>query len=72
MLLKVKNVFMIHGFEFRYILLDDKLPSRIKEPQHEENNLFTVGSRGSQCNKASFNLPGSSPAHLYIQSRSAL
>ena len=32
--LKFKKVFMVHGFEFRYILLDDKLPSCIKEPQH--------------------------------------
>ena len=69
MLLKVKNVFMIHGFEFRYILLDDKLPSRIKEPQHEENNLFTVGSRGSQLRKDSFELPGNHPCFDHFNKR---
>ena len=60
MLLKVKKVFMIHGFEFRYILLYDKLPSCIKDPHHEENDIVTVGSRVSQREK-SFVLPGSSP-----------
>ena len=52
---------MIHGFEFRYILLNEKSPSCIKEPQHEENNLVTVGSIGSRCDKASFDFPESSP-----------
>ena len=33
--LEFKKLFMIHGFEFRYILLDDKFLSCIKEPQHE-------------------------------------
>ena len=33
--LKVKNVLMIHGFKFRYILMENKFPSCIKEPQNE-------------------------------------
>ena len=45
--LKFNKVFMIHGFEFRYILLEEKFPSYIKYPHHENNNLFTVGSRVS-------------------------
>ena len=36
---------MMRGFEFRYILLDEKLPSCTKEPHHEENNLVDVCSR---------------------------
>ena len=63
---------MIHGFEFRYILLDEKFHSCIKDLQHEENNIFNLGSRGSQRNKASFDLPGSSPDHFYIRYRITL
>ena len=55
--LKVKKVFMIRGFELSYILLDEKLPSCIKDPQHEENNLITAGYIGSIRDKASFDLP---------------
>ena len=33
--LKVKKFFMIYGFKFRYILLDDLFHSCIKDPQHE-------------------------------------
>ena len=44
-------VFIIHGFKFRYILLDEKFTDCIKDPQHEENNLITVGSRGIQSEK---------------------
>ena len=59
--LKFKKVFMIHGFKFRYIILGEKFPSCIKEPQHKENTLVSVGSRVSQHEKASFDLPGISP-----------
>ena len=45
--LKVKIVFVIHGFEFRYIFPDEKFPSCIKYPQHEENSIVTVGFIGS-------------------------
>ena len=47
-LLIFKKVFIIHGFEFRYTLMYKKLTSCIKDPQHEENNLVAVGSRGSR------------------------
>ena len=63
---------MIHGFEFRYILLDDKFRSFIKDPQHEYNITFSVGSIVIPRNKAFLELPGGSPAHLYIWSQSAL
>ena len=33
--LKAKKVFMIYGSKFRYTLMDEKLPSCIKYPQHE-------------------------------------
>ena len=59
--LRVKKVFMIHVFESRYILLDEKPSSCIKEPQKEENNIVTVDSRGGRRDKASFELPISSP-----------
>ena len=61
MLLKVKEVFVIHGFEFRYMFLDEKFPSCIKEPQHEENNIVTVYSRFKQRDKDSFKFTGRSP-----------
>ena len=64
--LKVKKVFTIHGFDFRYILLDEKFTSFIKEPHNEYNNIVTVGSRVSQRDKYYFNLPGISLDHLYI------
>ena len=70
--LKVKKVFINHGYKFRYIILYEKLPFCIKDPHHEYNNLVDVGYIGSWCDKASFDLPGSSPSHLYIWYRSAL
>ena len=52
---------MIRGFELKYILLDKKFPSCIKEPQHEKNDLVNVGSRGSRRKEFSFKMPGSYP-----------
>ena len=51
------HCFMIHGFWFRYILLGEKSPSCIKYPHHKENNIVTVGYRGSWRNKDSFVFP---------------
>ena len=59
--LKLKKVFMIHGIEFSYILLDEKFPSCIKDPQHEDNNLVNVGYRVSQRNRYYLNFPGTTP-----------
>ena len=52
---------MISGFGFRYILLDEKNCLFIKKPQHEENNIVTIGPRGSQRDEYSFGFPVSSP-----------
>ena len=60
-LLKVKKFFIIHDFEFRYIILDNKFPSCIKGTQNVENNLVTLCSIGSWHYKSSFVLPESSP-----------
>ena len=71
-LLKFKKVFVIYGFEFRYIILNDKFISYIKELQHEYNNLVTVGYKVSWRDKYSFYLSRISLDHLYIQSWGAL
>ena len=47
--------------------MEEKFPSCIKEPQREENNLVTIGSRGSWRDKASFNLPLSSPCFYCLK-----